>query len=241
MLYVKPEELVILDTNLDDTNKSNLLDLDSYTQAEHFNDIDITLQITAQDWISFINLEAVEIQMTLKDMNDNIIKTYDIKLDDSLIFDIWGYFYNPLDWKHKHTQQLFLIAQGKLEIKIINPNKTAKVGAIVLGRGVNIGLNEFKASVGIRDYTSYTYDSKNNTIVAETKKTSDLYRVKVYTEPFRVAALKRRFEKLRQQQILWIGSRTDEAKILFGFFKAFEPLYTQNGKAVYTLELEGVN
>jgi len=241
MLYVKPESLEILATNLDDTNKNNLIDDNPFTQAVADNEINITLKITAQDWISFINIEAVEIQMTLKDTQGNIVKTYDIQLDDSLIFDIWGYFYNPLDFKHKHTQPLFLIPEGTLDIKIINSNKQAKIGAIVLGRGIDIGVNEYKASVGIRDYTSYSYDSANNTIVKNVKKTSNIYRTKVYVEPARISALERRFEKLRQQQILWIGSRNDEAKILFGFFKAFEPLYTQNGKAVYTLELEGVS
>ena len=238
MYYVVPESLNILNTNLDDTNLGYLTDNNLTTQASSNTDIKISLEVTAQNWITLYNLKNItEVNMQLKDKQGNILREYIQYLDDSLAFDIWGYFYNPLEFKSQVNQELLIIADGILDITL-KVAEQGYIGGIILGRTIFLGLNEYNASVGLQDFSKI--DIVDGNINITEKKLQSIYRVKVYTEPYYVASLKRRFAKLRLQPVLWIGSKTDEAKIVFGYFNSFEPLYNVNGKAVYTLEIQGV-
>jgi len=236
MKVLLKEELNIIETNLSDT--SNLLDEKIYTQVEASDEIYLKLQTNLIDNIAFFNLDAKEIELKLLD-GDEVITEKNISLAKEEFSDIWGYFYDDFEFIETLYEELFTIPNAILEIKI--KGDTPKVGLIYIGRGYFIGYSKYEAGVGMRDYSKIIENEEDpSDITYEIGKFSRFYQGDIYIEPSSVAKIGKVLKNLRGKRRVFVANKADEAKILYGYFKAYEPMYVSSGKAVYNLEIEGV-
>jgi len=242
MKVVIPEPLDILTSNLDSQNEEYLTDNKVTTQAQNLNFIELTLALTAQEWLGIFNIEGIKVELEYKDKEDRIIKAFTYDLDDSGISNFWQYLYFPnslIQYRNKLIIPLIVGIDLKVTLRIWHTSQNiAKVGYIVLGRGIDIGMASYEAGVGIHDYSSI--ELVDGELIPSEVKMSNYYEVDLYLSPERLPYIRRLFERIKGINCLWLGSERDEGKQIMGFYKSFDPVYVTNGKAKYKLEIEGV-
>lgn len=212
-------------------------------QTENADTITFRLTpVNVVDAVSFFNLEAQSINVTVTDGVDGEVYNNTVTLDDSsVILDWYMYFYEPIS----RRRDLVLLdlppygASATIDVTITNTGGTAKCGIVSIGKQQQLGVSNYGTSVGLTDYSRKETDSFGDTIIVRrpTAKRAEFDVLLVTSE---VGAVQSTLATYTSQVMTYIGDEDKEATIIFGYYKGFQTVFTDPTGSNCTLTVEGL-
>jgi len=223
------------------TNRWKAFDGKNGSQVSQATLITFNLTPGVIDSIALLNLDAVQIELTVTDPVEGEVfnETIDL-LSTSGIIDAYTYFFNPIIQKTDHVEfDLPPYGSAAILIEIRYTGGTAKVGEIVVGWSREIGTTLYSPSAGIVDYSQKSADDQGNYSIVEgvySKRYSCTLRVKnaIFDEVFRLLAL------YRATPLVWVAVEEFTTFIAFGKYNDFSQELVDTINSLCNLEIEGL-
>lgn len=223
------------------TNRWRMFDdkVGSVTEAQQ----SITVTIRPGEVVNSLgmfNLLARSVTVGMVDPIDGSVYSRKVEMVNTGVEDWYDYFLTPFE---RSTD--FVITEvpsygtADLQITIENPGAQVLVGHIALGTLFDLGVAQYGTSVGITDYSRKERDEFGEPIIVE-RAFSKRAEFDVAVETKRVSRLQRVLASIRAKPVVWIGERSIEATVLFGFFKDFNISISGPEYSDATITVEGL-
>lgn len=196
---------------------------------------------TPIDSVAFFGITASTVQVTVRDGHGAIVedrKSAPVVIDG--VTDWHSYFFNPI-----MIREDFIIGKlppskfNSIEIKIAKTGDPAGAGSVVLGRIATIGCAGYGSSVGITDFSRKERDEYGNWMIFE-RGFSKRAEFDVSIETRQVSHVQRTLAKYRAKPIVWIGSDSIEATVIYGYYKDFSIIIAGPTVSDCALTIEGL-
>lgn len=193
--------------------------------------------------LAFFNISNVtEIHIVVKDSPSGTI-VYDktINLDDTVIVDWYGYFFEPYDLK---TDVIFQDIPPYHDC-VVNATFTGAssvaVGSTVFGNIYQIGKTQYGATFGIRDYSVKTTNAFGITTFTQ-RAFSKRMEANVYVDNTNLRFVQKLLQDLRAIPSVWIGSDAEGFDVLsiYGYYRDFNVEIPYPNNSFCRLEIEGL-
>jgi hypothetical protein len=148
------------------TNQWAMFDDYVNTQTEDSTDITVKIDSSQTNRVGLFNLYAQHVTLTLY-VDGVVKKTETLDLDDSPVFDYWGYFFGDFSYKADVAWEYPYYGESELEITIDTYGGASKCGICAIGKSYQIGISRFGSSLDIRDYSKKSTDEWGNTYLAQ--------------------------------------------------------------------------
>ena len=240
------------DTNWEEfypTNKWAMFDTRSNTVSVETGasavEIEVTLvpgQVISSLYLG--ELDATGVQVVMKDTPGGTTvydETY--SLDDEELFDWYMYFFEPIDRKQSLVvNDLPAYGAGELTITI-RSDVSVQVGQCVIGQVYELGVTEYGASAGIRDFSRIVENSGTGVIQVEERRYSKTMRARFKIDEDRANYVHRQLTSVLRTPVVWIADNDAglEPLIIYGFYKDFSLDVAYPTISYYSLEVEGLS
>jgi hypothetical protein len=209
------------------TNRWKMFDDIPQDQTENEDTITGTLALgSIIGAVAFINTDAETITVTMTDPTDGVV--YDVTQamqDFSNIFDYWDYFFSPLLRK---TETVFYdlppYSTADIDFTIDFTGSTAKCGGMVVGPYMEIGVSEYGANFGIKDYSQPIEDSAGRVRV-ERRDFSRTMDAPIVLAKGSERGVQRVFSDLLNTPTVFDLNPGDDAGIIYGYYTDFRVTY----------------
>lgn len=247
-------------------NPYAMIDGTMSTQTTNADSIDIVFDATNIDDISFFNLDATEITISMVDkttLTTIFNETYSLVYDE--LADFGDYLFSEQELRDKLTGNvsnatLDLVIAGMSEQDVLdrftaNPpiyyNSTvtisikkigsiAKCGYLVIGRQRDLGITLWGGSMGIQ---SFSLKNRNawGEVELQKRDSADTMDMPVILDNTTVDVVKNRLKKIDGIPCVFIGDESDKftSLTIYGFFKDFD-IGVNPTKSTYTLSVESM-
>ena len=230
------------------TNRWKAFDQKISDQVENTDSIEYTFNDTSSyiTAVAFFGLSGTELNVTLTDNTvggeGEVYNTTVSLIDNRDVEDWYTYFFEEIIYK---TEEQFLdlppYLDADLDVTITaDTGETAKVGQIVFGFLVDIGLTTYGTNISIEDFSRKETDAFGNFIIVERpfSKLAD------YDVRFRTGTARKVQETLAQYRatpIVYIGS-DDVAygTTVYGFYRRFDLTLETPSYSLAAIEVEGL-
>lgn len=124
-------------------------------------------------------------------------------------------------------------------MRVENADDTAAVGELVIGRQVELGVALYGTGVGIIDYSRKSTDEFGViTVVKRDYSKRCEFDVAVDTEL--VGYVQRTFAGIRARPVVWIGDESQEATLVYGYYRDFSISISTPSFSDATITVEGL-
>ena len=230
------------------TNRWKAFDQKISDQVENTTSIEYTLNDTSGyiTAITFFGLEGVSLNVTLTDNTvggDGEVYNETVSLIDNRDVDDWyTYFFEEIIYTDE-AQFLDLppYLDADLDVTISgSTGETVKVGQIVFGFLVDLGLTTYGTNVSIEDFSRKETDAFGNFIVVE-RPFSKLVDYDVRFPTATARKIQKTLAEYRATPIVYIGS-DDVAygTTAYGFFRRFDLNLETPSYSLASIEVEGL-
>ncbi len=228
--------------DLGPTNRWAMFDESLGTRTERAGSIEVVAMTGKPvDAIALFGVSAGSIRVRAIDPFAGIIfdETF-YPVDTSGIADWHAYFFADLPVREDIViTDIGATAFATVEVELTNSGGAVGVGALVMGRLIQLGDTAYGTSVGITDYSRKERDDFGGWVVVERAYSK---RVDFDVEiPFgRVSAVQRLLAQYRARPIVWIGEASIEATVVYGYFRDFEIVLSNPALCAATISVEGL-
>ena len=225
-------------------NKHAMFDTQVSTQSTKTGTLTTVLNPgTNFNSVALININGTSATVTVQSgVGGAVVYTRTTSLDDTIIIDLYSYFFEPYDFK----SELILTDippynNGVITMSLVATTGTAAIGALVPGTYYDLGSTQYGATVGIRDYSVKTTDTYGTTTFVQrafSKRMDATVFVNSTTLNFNYKLL----TDLRAVPAVWIGSDSSALKplIVFGYYRDFNVNIQYPTYSLCTLSIEGL-
>lgn len=232
------------------TNQWAMFDEYINTQTINSDSIEVKLDVERVDYVALFNLEAKLVEVELWDsLETELLWSGDIDLIYGApiiagIADWYEYFFGEFAAREDGAVDIgFITYSGVLIIRIIAESGVdAKCGNIIAGRVYDIGKTQNEASAGIVDFSKIETDDQGRT-----KLNQGYYAKRNTTELTirndRLDSIYKLLAGLRGVPTAWSANNPEtdfEAFVVYGVYKDFDIVLTDNKRSICTLEIEGL-
>jgi hypothetical protein len=225
------------------TNRWKMFDQSVQSQTSNATSIDVSINLNTRiDSVSLINIDCASVRIILTNSVDGVVydKTYPTASSVG-ISDYYTWFFEPvLRTTDLVVTNLPPYASGVLRVILDAPGGTAKCGCVIAGLSLNIGTTEVGVKVGTQDYSIKTRDNFGNFVITQrafAKRAS----FSITTESPMVDKLQNILAAYRAVPIVYVGSASYGATIIYGFYKSFDiDIGYIDGTSSCTLDVEGL-
>lgn len=164
-----------------------------------------------------------------------------LQLDDTIIVDWYMYFFEPYDLKSDVILQGLPPYAAGVITATFNGASTVSVGNFVFGSLYFIGMTQYGANAGIRDYS--TKDANTFGITSLVKRAfSKRMTANLYVQNGDIRFVRKILEDLRATPAVWIGTDDDTYDVLnvYGYYKDFNMEISYPSYSLCSLEIEGL-
>ncbi len=221
------------------TNRWKMFDKSIQSQTTRADNITIQIRGTGRiDAITFLNLDAKSISITITDAIDGVVyaETLDlISLVGINTFSAW--FFEPTVKEiAKVVLNLPKYLNALIDIVIENTGSIAKCGACILGSSKDYGLTQFGMSFGIRDYSVKEQDDFGGFSILERGYSNEL-NMTVWIDSGKVDYVFRELASVRAQERVYIGSSEYGSSIVYGYYEDFNINVAYSNASICTIQL----
>lgn len=206
------------------TNRWAMFDTVNGTQTTNADEIDVTLapgQVV--DGLAALNLSGATLQVIVDDPTDGVVYDETVSLiADNGINDWHAYYFSPIERiTDVVLTDLPSYKDATVQVILTETGETVAFGVLVIGQQVRIGVTNYGASIGIRDYSRKEVDSFGNFQITERafSKRAE-YPVTVNTN--RTAFVQNYLASIRTSPVVWIGNGDFGATIVYGYYRDFD-------------------
>lgn len=224
-------------------NKHAMFDGTVNTQTEGTTPLEVSIepgQITTS--LALINIVGTEATVEMLDeVGGSVVYTKTINLDGSIVFDWYSYFFEPFDFLDTVVlTDLPPYSACVINVSLAN-DTAAKIGNIVYGNVIDLGLTQTGVNFGIRDFSVKDTDEYGNTIFVQ-RTYSKRMEPTVYVENTKLRYVDRTLARLRATPTVWIGSEdaTYSPLVIFGFYRDYNIDVPYPSHSLLRLDLEGI-
>lgn len=219
---------------------------DEFTNTQTTRSTNLTVVVTPGaifNSIAFFNLlNGTSIQVTVRDGPAGPIiydKTY--TLDDTPILDWYMYYFEPYDTKASLViQDIPPYSTGVITVTMTGGGQVG-IGNMVFGNIYNLGMTQYGASGGIRDYSTKEANSFGLTSLVR-RAFSNRMEATLYIPTADLRIVRKILEDLRATPAVWVGTDIDSYDILnvYGYYRDFNMEISYPSYTLCRLEIEGL-
>lgn len=215
---------------------------DDYVSSQTSNSTSIEVDITPNELfnaLALFNVEADTVQVVVDDPTAGEVYNQTITMIDPPPQAGWySWFFDDITQKST-VVFLDLPAYKSATITVTISATTAKCGAMVLGKQLQIGKAQWGVGSGITDYSIKETDEFGNFIITE-RSFSDRNEFNCSIPTGQVSSIKKTLTTYRSTPLVWIGSEDYEAMISYGFMKDFDINFSNSVYSDVTITTEGL-
>lgn len=165
-----------------------------------------------------------------------------VGLDASVVGDWYDYFFGAFS-----TRQVVVLddlppyANGRITVTLTGAG-TVSIEHCIVGTLSFLGLTQYGASAGIRDYSRKSVDDITGIVTLEERRFQKLLRAQFRAEDGAVNVVQGRLEALRATPVVWVGDNGTglEPLVVYGYMRDFRLNLNGYSETHYELEVEGM-
>lgn len=191
--------------------------------------------------LAFLGIQTNTITISIQNgVGGDVIYTKEINLDNSSVFDWYSYFFSEFDFSDTAIA-LDVPPYTYSVITVVFTGDEVKVGNLIYGNLIDIGLTQYGVGLGIKDYSVKETDDFGNTTFVR-RAFSRRMNPSVYVENSRLRVINRTFEEIRAVPTVWIGSeiQTYDPLIMYGFYKDYNIDIAYPSHSMISIDIEGL-
>ena len=214
---------------------------DNRSRKASVNPLSIELQIKPNKLvgsIAFINIEAASLNITMDSVSGGgEVYNQDINLRE-LVYSYEDYFFSEIDSLTSAVRvDLPLYSDATITITATSPSSDVKIGELVFGPSVNIGLTQYGTSVGIVDFSTKEKDIFGDPIIVE-RDYADRVDYDILVESAKTASVKKMLSNYRATPLVFIGKEDRYETVVYGFYKRLDMVLQDFAYSSMVLEVE---
>lgn len=225
------------------TNQWAMFDDRLGTVTSNPESIEINMMLgEGADSIALFGVDAGQVIIRVVDPYQGITfeRTSQPSITDG-IQDWYGYFFDPVEIREDFiVTGLNATRFSSIQISFLKPGGIARVGALVAGKLVTLGVALYGTSIGITDFSRKERDQFGNYIVVE-RDFSKRAEYDVAVDTGSVSRVQRLLAKYRARPLVWIGEESYESTIVYGYYRSFDINISGPSISDATITVEGLN
>lgn len=192
-------------------------------QTENYETIDIQFNIDRYDTIALLNIEATDVMVEIRDIStDEIIYTKNVELTYRNVYSYTQFFFAPFIYQKRAYINIPFFLGARARILLTNPSKTAKVGRLVAGQSINLGITLFGMSSELTTITNQVV-TEFGTVIEEAEDTYYVHNFNIIINSGMTEYIKDLRRELSFVPILFVGDEEDNSKyqnlLSFGYWE----------------------
>ena len=228
--------------DLGNTNRWKMFDGSVTSQTSNPGSIAISIQALGRmDSVALLNISAATARFKMTDAIDGVVydQTYSLT-STSGITDWYAYFFEAITRITDYVElDMPPYANAVLDITLTDTGNTVLCGACVVGQRKEIGGTQYGCSLGIQDYSLKQQDAFGNYTILE-RAFNKRGRFTLWVNNSLVDELQTILASYRATPIVYIGSDSFGASIIYGFYKDFSTVIQYTDASLCDIELEGL-
>lgn len=194
--------------------------------------------------VAFLNIEnGTSLQVTMLDAPaGTTVYSRTIDLDESLVIDWYGYFFEEFDVKNEVVLDDIPPYSTSVLTFVLTGGNPVKLGNFIYGTIQDIGGTQYGATSGIKDYSVKETDQYGNTTFVQ-RAYSKRMEVDVMMDNGDLNYNMKLLAAIRATPCLWIATDDDKyqgALTMFGFYKDFNVTIAYPTFSMCSLSIEGL-
>lgn len=164
-----------------------------------------------------------------------------INLDDTIIIEWYGYFFEPYNPRTEVVlTNLPTYTNARLSMSLTGTGIVG-IGVFTYGTAYELGLTQYGASVGIKDYSVKETDIYGNATFVE-RAYSKRMETNLFVPNSAIAFNQKLLASVRATPCVWIGSDDSQYNplVVFGFYKEFNTTINYPSYSLCSLTVEGL-
>lgn len=222
---------------------------DTRSSTATTNICQIVFKVSPSEWfdtIAIMKLDSVlDITVRILPSSGDAIfnQFYNLRRDTAS----WmGYFFDPFDYYQQLIINTMIFYAGShVEVTLNGPTDTLiGVGVMMAGRGQELGLTQYGASVGIEDFSTKETDEFGDTYLLQ-RAFADTADIQMVLPTPQVDEVRMRLARVRGQPCLYqlnnsdTGTRLDSL-VIFGFYSDFSIDIAYHSQSYCSLNIEAL-
>ncbi len=228
--------------NVAPTNKFAMFDLVNSTKSVETTSLVVEIETgIITNSIAGIDIDgATAINVTMTDPTEGVVFDRDISMiNNSQVAGWWDYFFQPIINRTSFVV-LDMPTFPEATIKLTVTGADIKFGNLVVGNQITLGITNFGTSLELLDFSRKVVDDFGNTVVTQ-GRTSKLVNFNVTVQKELVGFVFDQMNQLTGFPSIWVGTtETDDATIVFGFYKDVQINISSPSITDLTLTVEGL-
>jgi hypothetical protein len=194
--------------------------------------------------LAFLNILGTTLNVTIQEgIAGSTVYSKSISLDDTIIIDLYTYFFEPYDFKTEVVlTDIPPYASGTVTTTLTaSTGNPVAIGSFVAGTVYTLGGTQYGATVGIKDYSVKTTDIYGTTTFVQ-RAFSKRMDATVYVDAPTLNFNYKLLSDMRAVPAVWIGSDSEALKplIVFGYYRDFNVNIQYPTYSLCTLSIEGL-
>lgn len=193
--------------------------------------IEIEFDLNRFDTIALLNMYGTELTIEITDLaTSQIVETLNYDLLDRDVYNYTTWFFAPFDFKETLLINISLYTNCRAKLTLNNLGDFAKIGRLVVGRSIDIGITLFGGSMTHDSYSTESFNEFGDpTLIKRGSFFNENYTLKVKSS--NVPYLKKLRKQLNTIPVLFIGTTEDNS--------IFQNLLSYGLWQTYSISLEG--
>lgn len=190
--------------------------------------------------LSMHNLLARSVTVKLVDPVDGTVYDHIVEMVDTGASDWYDYFLTPFERMTDFVlDDVPSYGSAQLSVTIDNAGAPVAVGHMSIGVIRELGVALYGTSVGIIDYSRKEFDEFGTPFIVE-RPFSKRAEFDVSIDTDKLSRVQRMLTSIRATPVVWIGEKSIEATVLFGFYRDFNISISGPVVSEATITVEGL-
>ncbi len=219
-----------------------MFDLSNSSQSSADDEIDVSVGVSGRaNAVSLLNIAADSVQIIASTMTDGEYynETFDL-VSDSGINNWYDYFFEPIVRKGDLVvTNLPIFGSPTIRVIASAAGSTVRIGTLVIGQSLYLGIALAGAKVGIQDYSRKVVDDFGNFTIIE-RAFSKKADYKVWVDNAKVDAIAAFLATIRAVPCVFNADSDYGALSIFGFFKDWSIEIPGERESYCNLSIEGL-
>jgi hypothetical protein len=224
------------------TNKYAMFDRSNSTQSEVEQQIVVVLAPGGRvDSVSLFGLEAATVTITASTVADGTFYSQSFDLTETSGIDSWyDWFFEPVARRDQLiVSDIPAYLDPTITITIDNGTATAKVGTMIIGQGLDLGLTLADAGSGIVSYSKIDVNEWGDYELTQRKSVKKIS-LRVVVDNVNVDKVRRQLASFDAVPTSWRGTEEYSSLAVYGIFRSFSIAFSYPTQSICSIDLEGI-